>query len=295
MAAAMSGAVDLSGLKQRAEAKASSPADGAGAGAAVVTVTEENFEAQVLERSMEVPVVVALASARSEASLALQDSLARLAEHDNGTWVLAKVEVDSNIRIAQIFGVQAIPTVIAIAGGQPLTDFQGVQPEEQLRQWIDAILRAVEGKLTGPRQAAPQQAPEDPRFAAAEEALDAGDFDRAAAAYQEILNAEPANAQAKAALRQVQFYARASAIDPDAISTADADPANVAAQLAAADAEVFAQQPEAAFDRLIQTVKRTAGDDRTQVRTRLLELFELFDTAEPVVVAARRKLATALY
>ena len=67
------------------------------------------------------------------------------------------------------------------------------------------------------------------------------------------------------------------------------------AAFAAADVEILQQQIDAAFDRLIGLIKRTAGDDRTTVRTRLVELFELFDPAEPFVVAARRKLATALY
>jgi len=58
---------------------------------------------------------------------------------------------------------------------------------------------------------------------------------------------------------------------------------------------LLGQQPDAAFDRLIAVVKRTAGDDRTKARTHLLELFELFDQAEPFVVAARRRLAAALY
>jgi putative thioredoxin len=210
---------------------------------------------------------------------------------------LAKVEVDSNMRIAQAFGVQAIPTVVAVAAGQPLADFQGGLAEPQLRQWIDALLRAVEGKLAGAPQDEQEEdpQPEDPRFTAAEQALENGDFAAAASAYQAILDAEPANSEAQAALRQVRFLERASAVAPDAIAKADADPAGIDAAFAAADAQLLAQDPEAAFARLIGLVARTAGDERTSVRTRLLELFELFDPSEPFVVAARRKLAAALY
>jgi len=76
---------------------------------------------------------------------------------------------------------------------------------------------------------------------------------------------------------------------------ADAAPDDIEAAFAAADVEILAQQVSAAFDRLIALIKRTAGDDRTKVRTRLIELFELFDPADPEVIAGRRNLANALY
>ncbi|NKY89108.1 tetratricopeptide repeat protein [Nocardia veterana] len=282
----MSGAVDLSALKQPAATDV--PGDHA--------VTEADFETKVLRRSLEVPVVVVLYSQRSPGSVDLVKLFERLVAEARGSWELATVEAEPNMRIAQAFGVQGIPTVIAVAAGQPLADFQGTQPEAQIKQWLDAVVDAVRGKLPGvgaDQGEAP--APEDPRFVAAEEALDRGDIAGAEAAYEAILAAEPANEEAKAALRQVRFFARARELPADAVAVADADPTDIDAAFTAADAELFNQQPEAAFDRLIGLIKRTSGDDRNRVRTRLVELFELFDTADPVVVAARRKLATALY
>jgi putative thioredoxin len=79
------------------------------------------------------------------------------------------------------------------------------------------------------------------------------------------------------------------------VARADAAPDDLDAAFAAADVEVLQQDPAAAFNRLIALVKRTAGDDRTKVRTRLVELFELFDPADPDVIAGRRNLANALY
>lgn len=282
----MSGAVDLSALKQ--------PPAGAPAATGDHTVTEADFETKVLRRSAQVPVVVALYSQRSPGSIELVQLLERLVGEANGAWDLAAVEAESNMRIAQAFGVQGIPTVIAVAGGQPLADFQGNQPEAQVSQWLTAVVQAVEGKLEGDPDA-PQEQPADPRFAAAEALLEQGELEGAESAYESIVAQEPGNIEAKAALRQVKFLRRAQELPESAIATADADPGNVAAALDAADVELFQQQPEAAFDRLIALVARTAGDERTTVRTRLLELFELFDQAEPFVVAARRKLATALY
>ncbi|WP_431963530.1 tetratricopeptide repeat protein [Nocardia sp. bgisy134] len=282
----MSGAVDLSSLKQP-------PAGAAGAAGGDYAVGEADFETKVLRRSMQVPVVVALYSQRSPGSVELVKTLERLVAADGGAWELATVEAEANMRIAQALRVQGIPTVIAIAAGQPLADFEGAQPEPQVRQWLDAVVDAVAGKLEG--GAAEQQPAEDPRFAAAEDALERGDLAGAEAAYEAILAAEPNNEEAKGALRQLRFLARAQQVPDSALATADQDPANVDAAIDAADLELLNQQPEAAFDRLIAVVKRTAGDDRTKARTRLLELFELFDQAEPFVVAARRKLAAALY
>lgn len=291
---ALAGAVDLSALKQRPTA------GGGGAGAPaggpnVTEVNETNFEAEVLVRSGQVPVVVLLWSPRSESSAALGDALAGLAASDNGKWSLALVNVDTTPRVAQMFGIQGVPTVVALAGGQPIASFQGSQPTEELRRWVDSLLAATAGKLTGSGAGDEDAEQVDPELAAARAHLDSGDFPAAAAAYQAILDAQPNHAEAKGTVRQIAFLQRASAQRPDAVAVADAAPDDIEAAFAAADAELLAQQVSAAFDRLIALIKRTAGDDRTKVRTRLIELFELFDPADPEVVAGRRNLANALY
>ena len=279
----MTGAVDLSGLKK--------PAAGGG-GNGGIEITEANFEAEVLLRSTEVPVVVLLWSPRSQACLDLRDALGALAAADAGKWSLASVNVDVVPRVGAIFGVEGVPTVVALAGGQPLTSFEGPQPPEQLRRWIDSLLAATAGKLAGGDEAEP---PVDPKLAEARDRLDSGDFVAAAAAYQAILDADPKHAEAKGALRQISFLQRASTHSPDAVAAADAAPDDIDAAFAAADVEVLGQDPGAGFDRLIGLIKRTGGDDRSRVRTRLIELFELLDPADPVVIAGRRNLANALY
>lgn len=289
----MSGAVDLSALKQP-------PAAPGGAAAAPAagnhTVTEADFEAKVIRRSTQVPVVVALFSQRSAGSVDLVRTLERFNAEDGGAWDLAVIEAEANMNIVQALRVQGIPTVIAVAGGQPLADFEGAQPDPQVRQWLDAVMDATAGKLEGDPGAAPAEPEvEDPRFVDAEDKLSEGDFAGAEAAYEAIIAEEPGNEEAKAALRQLRFLTRAQQLDPAVVATADADPANLDAALDAADVEMFEQRAEAAFERIIAVIKRTAGDDRTKARTRLLELFELFDPAEPFVIAARRKLAAALY
>ena len=288
----MTGAVDLSGLKQRAQEPGG--ASGGAAPSGTLEVTEANLESEVLARSNQLRVVVVLWSPRSDASVQLGETLAALAAQDNGSWALATVNVDTTPRVAQLFGVQAVPTVVAIAGGQPLGSFQGPQPPDQLRAWIDSLLNATAGKLGGaPGDGEPE--PVDPALAGARDALDAGDFDAAKAAYEAILRTDPNHVEAKAAVRQIDFLARATAQNPDAVARADAAPADIDAAFAAADIQLLHQDVAGAFNRLVALVKSTSGDDRGRVRTRLIELFELFDPAEPDVIAGRRNLANALY
>jgi putative thioredoxin len=286
----MAGAVDLSALKQRA-----APAgEGAAASPSGVEITEANLEAEVLVRSSQMPVVVLLWSPRSEASAQLGEVLGQLAAADGGKWSLATVNVDAVPRVAQMFGVQAVPTVVALAAGQPISSFQGVQPPEQLRRWVDSLLNATAGKLGG---AADSDEPEqvDPELAKAREHLDNGDFDAALKAYRALLDANPNHAEAKGAVRQIGFLQRATSRAPGAIIAADAAPDDIELVFAAADVDILQQNVGAAFDRLIALIKRTAGDERTKVRTRLIELFDLFDPADPEVIAGRRNLANALY
>ena len=306
----MSGAVDLAAVKARPAAAAPRPtarvaatAGPAGStGQWVLDVTEETFQTDVLERSLDVPVVVDLWATWCGPCKQLSPVLERLAEAGRGTWILAKVDVDANPRIAQAFGVQSIPTVIAVVGGQPLQLFTGALPEPQVRETIDSMIDQLRDRMPGiaaAEQAAgapePVEEPDDPRFTAAEDALDSGDYPAAEAAYQQILAVEPGNEQAAAALAQVRFLARAEQADPSAIARADAAPDDVDAQLAAADAEVAVDRVEAAFSRLVATVGRTFGDDRDRVRQHLVGLFELFPGDDPRVATARRALARALF
>jgi putative thioredoxin len=310
---ALSGAVDLSTLKARTD-PASRPDDPGAPPAGqdstwVLDVTEHSFQTDVVDRSMQVPVLVDLWATWCGPCKQLSPVLERLAEAAGGVWVLAKIDVDANPRIAELFGVQSIPTVIAVAGGQPVDAFAGIQPEPQLRQWITSLLDALRDQLPGIRTAElaaeratvgagagqPEAEPEDPRFTAAEAALTAGDYAAAEAAYQQILEFEPAHVQAKAALIQVRFLARAQSVDPSAVAKADAAPDDVDAQIAAADAEVATGAPEQAFERLVGAVRRLTGDECDRARAHLVELFELFAPDDPRVTSARRALARALF
>lgn len=155
----------------------------------------------------------------------------------------------------------------------------------------------MKDKLPGipPAEGEEVEEPEDPRFTEAEAAFERGDFAEADAAYQRILDTEPANELAKAAQAQVRFAARAAEADPTAVTRADASPGDLDAQFAAADYEVATGKVEDGFSRLIETVRRSAGPDRNRVREHLVSLFDLFDASDERVAAARRNLASALF
>jgi putative thioredoxin len=293
------GAVDLSSLRTPAPAPNQTATDAPAApgappaggarpgGVAVIDVTEATFQSEVLERSLTTPVVIDFWAEWCQPCKQLSPILERLAVEGGGAWVLAKIDVDSNPRLAQMFRVQGIPMVYAVVGGQPVDAFSGVVPEAQLRQWIDAVLKAG-GVQT--------QAPEDPRMIEADDALMTGDLDQAEQAYKKILAESPADAAAEAGLAHVALARRVTGIDPAAaLATAKAKPDDIPAQLLAADVEVLSGQADRAYSRLVDLVRRSAGDEREEIRKHLLSLFTVAGPDDPAVATARRALASALF
>jgi putative thioredoxin len=300
------GAVDLSALRAQPATRPAPPAQpdngsappatpGAGAetpaatpgGVIVVDVTEATFQSEVLERSLTTPVVIDFWAEWCQPCKQLSPVLEKLAVEAGGAWVLAKVDVDANPRLAQMFRVQGIPLVYAIVGGQPVDAFTGVLPEAQVRQWLDAVLKAGGVEVA---------TPEDPRLTGADDALMSGDLDAAEQAYKKILAESPADAAAESGLAQVALARRVSGVNPAAVLTAAQDaPDDVAAQLLAADVEVISGQAEQGYARLVGLVRRVAGDDRETIRRHLISLFAIAGPDDPAVASARRALASALF
>ncbi len=293
------GAIDLSGLS--AAAPAAQPA-GTPGGSYVVEVSEATFEA-VAQQSMSYPVILAFTSSRDAGSAPALADLAELVNAGQGRMLLGVVDVDTQPRIAQALGVQAVPTVVALIGGQLAPLYQGTRDKAEVKAVLDQVAQvAVANGVTG--RAAPQSHPgqdeagepvSDPRFAAADAALEAGDFAQAVAEFDKLLRANPRDAEAQAGRAQAALLARTTELDDAVVERADQAPDDIEAQFAAADLELIAGNPEAAFDRLVALVGRTAGPEREQVRVRLLELFDTMDATDPVVKRARRALSMVLF
>lgn len=313
----MSGVVDLAAVKAAGEAKQKAErarAEAARKGAAAPTrlvfdVDEAGFQQDVLQRSTEVPVVIDFWAEWCEPCKQLGPVLERLAGEYAGRFVLAKIDVDANQMLFQQFGVQGIPAVFAVVAGQPVPLFQGAAPEAQVRQVLDQLIQAAEQQFgivgapvqdadaEGGQPAAPQPAtPYDSALAAAHEALDAGDLGGAVQAYKNVLADDPGNTEAKLGLAQAELLSRVQGADAQQVRKAAADnPADPAAQIAAADLDLVGGHVEDAFGRLVDTVRRTAGQDRETARLHLLELFEVIGADDPRVVSARGALARVLF
>ena len=302
----VSGAIDLGEVKARAEARQKNHEAGPASHeiATSITVTMDNLENEVLRRSTQVPVIVLIGTSRSPVSEQLKTDFTALAAQAGLSFIFAYVDADTTPDVAQVFGVQGLPTTIAVAAGRPLADFQGGQPAEAIEKWVNSVIQAVGPQLEGLPEGATGNAasikpeePEDPRLDAATEALNAGDFEEAIRIYEEILAEEPKNAEIKQARDTAMLMSRLGSTpgDTDVIAEADADPTDPDKVFAAADAEIVAGNPEAAFARLIALLTRTAGKEKDSVKNRLIELFGLFDPTDPRVLSARGKMASALY
>lgn len=274
------GAIDLGALAQQRESQRE-----AGAGfQPFVTVDETTIEAQAFQRSLEVPVVLLIGTARSADSESLKAAFERLAAGQRA-FMVAYVDADATPQVAQMLGVRVLPTVVALAAGRPVTDFEGNQPDDQLEQWVGALVSQLGPQLQGLRDddASPDPQPaEDPRLDRATAALNAGDFDAATAVYDEILAEDPANAEIKQAKATVAVLKRVES---------QAEPADeVERQLQLADRQFVAGDPEAAFDGLLALVK-----SEPRAKERLFELLALLEPADPRVIAARTRLASSLF
>ncbi|GAA3493242.1 tetratricopeptide repeat protein [Streptomyces prasinosporus] len=318
----MSGVVDLAAVKAAQEAKAKAEqaraeaARQGGGGAVspadlVIDVDEAGFEHDVLQRSTEVPVVIDFWAEWCQPCKQLSPVLERLAVEYDGRFLLAKIDVDANQMLMQQFGVQGIPAVFAVVAGQALPLFQGAAGEAQIRQTLDQLVQVAEQRfgltgLTVDPDAEPgggaraaqdvPAGPHDTLLEAAVRALDEGDLSGAVQAYKNVLADDPGNPEAVLGLAQAELLQRVQGLDPVKVRKDAAEkPQDVAAQIAAADLDLVGGHVEDAFGRLIETVGRTAGDDRNTARVRLLELFEVVGAEDPRVIAARRALARALF
>ncbi|MFE2843586.1 tetratricopeptide repeat protein [Streptomyces scopuliridis] len=320
----MSGVVDLAAVRAAGEAKAKAEqarAEAARHGDAgavppsslVIDVDEAGFERDVLQRSTEVPVVIDFWAEWCEPCKQLSPVLERLAREYNGRFVLAKIDVDANQMLMQQFGIQGIPAVFAVVAGQALPLFQGAAPETQIRQTLDQLIQVGEERfgLTGiavdagaeadaadgaEQEAAEPVGPYDALLEAAVRALDANDFAGASQAYRDVLADDPGNSEARLGLAQAELLARVQDMDQARVRKDAADkPGDVQAQIAAADLDLVGGHVEDAFGRLVEAVRRTAGDDREAARVRLLELFEVIGGDDPRVTAARSALARVLF
>ncbi|HMS37765.1 MAG TPA: tetratricopeptide repeat protein [Arachnia sp.] len=286
------GAVDLSSLAQGAP----------GAGGYVMPLTEADFQ-EVAQRSVQHPVIVEFYSPRDPAGQPVSDALAEIVNAGAGRFLLGRVDVDAEPRLAQALGVQAVPTVVALIGGQMAPLFQGTKSREEIAALLDQIAQmAVANGMTGRAQPVAGPAgvegapPANPRFDKADAALEAGDFARAVEEFDALLKETPNDVEVLAGRAQAALLQRSMTFDPSAIvARAEGAPDDIDAQFDAADLEIINGRSAGALDRLLGLAAESTPEDRDRIRVRLLELFEIIGRTDPIVLKARRRLATVLF
>ena len=293
----LAGAVPLN-PRPSAPAAVAAPSTAPNGAVTVIDVTEATFEAEVLGRSAQVPVVIDFWAEWCGPCKQLSPVLERLATAAAGAWVLAKIDVDANPRLAQAAAVQGIPAVKAVINRQVVGEFTGAAPEAQVRAWTnDVVAMAADMGLPPVSGAVVEQEEPTPAYLLeAEEALSRDDLPAAIAAFTTEIVANPTNEEAKAGLAQLELMRRINDADVEATMAAAAiHPDDLDTNLLLADLELGAGDIEAAFGRLIALIKGTAGPERDTARKRLLELFLVVGSDHPAVIKGRRDLTTALF
>jgi putative thioredoxin len=325
------GAVDL-GARQAAAQRRQQTAQSGGSGpgqdeasdGAVIDVSEETFNVDVVERSRTTPVVMDLWAEWCGPCKQLSPVLEKLAKEAGGQWILAKVDVDANPQLSAALQVQSIPMVVAVIGGQLVDGFMGAVPEPQLRQWIGQVLAVAAKmglKVSPPAEGGPDDAAGasevaeesgepgasggdpygadagmPPAFLEARQAMERGDFDAAARAFEAELANSPADPIAKTGLAQVNLIRRVNSYDEAKVRRDAAEhPADPDAQAKVADIDVASGLVDEAFDRLLGVVRRTSGEERNKARVHLVELFEILPPRDPRVTKARAALSALLF
>lgn len=306
-AASLRGAVDLSALAKPAAARpggAPRSTEASGAPTGLVQQVDDNTFGAAVEMSLDVPVILAVYSGARPASQQHVDELASIVGEYGGRLVLATADIDSAMQIRQALQVQQVPMLLALIKGQPLPLYMGPQPADAVRGVFDQVLQAAQqAGVTGtvPVDGAPPAAQEpepdeDPLLAQAYDAIEAGDYDAAIAAYDQLLATNPEDEGARLGRGQVLLLQRTADLDATIVrEVAAQNPTDVAAQTQVADLDLLGGHVEDAFARLIDLVRATAGDERTAAREHLIGLFDIIGSTDERVKKARTALMSALY
>ncbi|MGV4375607.1 tetratricopeptide repeat protein [Trueperella pyogenes] len=303
MSMATRGVFDLS-VFNKSEQRATQLPGASVPGPWIYDLTRDGLQG-ALTMSNKVPVIVAFHSPRSENSAKLVATFERLVGAQAGRVQLAKVNVDEQAEVAQVFGISAVPAAAALLQAQPVPLFQGMPQDEQLAETVTKLIAAAEqygitGVLDNDADAAAPTPEIPPLHREGREALDNGDLAGAHAAYAKALAENPGDAEAKTALHQVELLQRVAELKDagqveSVLMTATQTPVtDVTAHLKAADIEFSFQRPDAAFARLIEVVRATSGTDRDAARERLLAFFDILGPSD-LVTHTRKLLTNALF
>ncbi|QSB46054.1 co-chaperone YbbN [Altererythrobacter sp. FM1] len=295
----------------------------------------DRFRTQVVEPSMSKLVVLDFWAEWCGPCKALTPVLEKVCgEYADKGVLLAKVNVDEEQFIAAQFQVRSIPTVYAMFQGQPVADLTNARSESQLKQMLDQLLSQlpVEAGAGQDGAADGQQAPDVSQFVTmAEQVLAEGDAERAAGIFMQVVEMVPDNAAASGGLiralvaagkveeaRQFAASLPGEVADDPAVKTAmsaldlagtqvddselaalrdaaSANPADMDAGLAYAEAAYAAGDRDAAADTLLAMIATDREWNEGAAKAKLLQIFEAIGLEDPWVVSTRRRLSKILF
>ena len=293
----------------------------AGGASAPVDVTMDNFMAEVIEASATTPTLVQFWAPWCGPCKQLGPVLEKVVGASGGKVRMVRVNIDDNAQIAQQMRVQSVPTVYGFVDGKPVDAFAGAQPESAVKEFIDKLAGMGGG---GADTAA--------MLEAAEAALAAGDPDTAMMQFQQVMSETPESVPALAGVvrcltasgdvtgaREVIDQLNDEYLNDPAMKTAiaavdlaekaassageldtaraavEANPADLAARQDYALALFAVGQNAEAMEQLLESIRIERGWNDDVARLQLLEFFASLGTANPDVIAARRKLSTLLF
>lgn len=329
------GGVDLSHLAARAKAgqnmsgtlSATSPnADTAESSAAQVSLPPVHnagehtiqlpasvfeVDTQTLQNAVQlsttVPVLLLITTQQHESQTPQSAPLSQLTRKLGGQIVLGIIDAVANQQLLAPLGLQALPAALLVLGGRTEMLYQGAQSVDTLETLLPQIValakqQGINGRIVAPdlgdaqlseAEAGPQL---NPAHQAAFTAAEQGDYSTAIAEYEKVLARNPRDNEASAALAQIRLLNRLQGKTMQQIrETAAANPHSIDAQLAVVDLDISGGHAEDAFLRILDLFTQAQGDERAHIQKRILELFEVVGVTDPVVHAARRKLATLIY
>jgi len=242
-----------------------------------IDVTEATFQAEVVERSREVPVVVDFWADWCGPCKALSPALEKAEAARPGKVVLAKVDVDSNQNLGAQFQVQGIPAVKAFRDGAVVDEFVGALPPAKVEAFFDGLVPSR-----------------------ADELLASGDE----LSLREAAELEPARADIAVALAKARLARGAEAEALEAVESHEGDfgAAGIAARIRLVEAGVavdaFAAldrgEREGALDRLLEILGGADDSTRDDLRRAIVGILSDLDPADPTGRTYRRKLSAAL-